>query len=375
MSYLRRLLARLGGVLIAPRETLRAIAAGQGGDPLEGFLLFVFVQLCITGRVLYRNLMLSGEAPEISLKRAWGAVWSLSKNDLMLLAVVATALVLLGRFGPSRRSSRAMAAVAGYLVVPVLLLKIIGATTMWLGHDQWWLPHHPIDSYVVFVNRQLDWVRFLTKCGVAYGWSAILLVDLVIGVLKGDAPAPREPPFARFAAGVAVAGALLLAGVGSAADVAAQAEKLRPTLPGDPIPEVKLSWLSNKATGGKKHFDPTAYRGQVLLLDFWASWCKPCRRSMPEYSALYEELKDEGLQVVGINREPYDRKTARVAYNDLDVSFPSAVDVRGFGERLGLTSLPTAYLVDRQGVLRYLHLGYTDPAKVRAEVEELLAAR
>lgn len=375
MSYLARLVRRLGGVIAAPRRTLGAIAAGQGGGPMEGLLLFVWVQLWISGRVLYRNLMLSSEAPGISFKRAWSAVWALSRNDLMILAAVASALILLRRFGPSRGSARAAAAVAAYLMVPVLLLKIAGAVTMWSGVDQWWLPHHPIDSYVVIVNRQIDWTRVIVKCVVAYGWPALLLLDLVIGILKRRpiASVATTPGFAPVAVGGGVAALCVLLSVGSLADIASQVERLKPTLPGDTLPAAKLAWLSNKGTDGSKRFEPAAYRGQVLLLDFWASWCRPCRRSMPEYSALYEDLRADGLRVVGVNREPYDRKKARTAYDDLAVSFPSALDQARFGEKLGLTSLPTAYLVDRAGVLRHLHLGYTDPAVVRAEVEALLA--
>jgi thiol-disulfide isomerase/thioredoxin len=177
----------------------------------------------------------------------------------------------------------------------------------------------------------------------------------------------------RLIAGGVVVALCALVAVGSAADIASQAERLRPALPGDRLPDTKLPWLDRAHTGEAKDFKPADYAGKVLLLDFWASWCKPCRKAMPELSALQHELGEAGLVIIGINREPYARKTARTAYRDLAPSFPSAIDGRGYGEKLGLTSLPTSYIVDRKGVLRHLHLGYTDPATVRREVEVLLA--
>jgi thiol-disulfide isomerase/thioredoxin len=383
VGYLSRLLRRYGGMITAPRQTLRAIGAGQGGDPLEGVLLFVWVQLWIAGRVLYRNLMLSSEAPEVSFRRSYEAVWNLSRNDVMLFFVVAFALVVLGRVGArfapfERRSARAMAAVAGYLLLPVVALKVAGGVTMWLGADQWWLPHHPIDSYVVVVDRRIDWTRFALKCVVAYGPSALLLLDFVLATLRGRAPPERDEPARApsgraLVAGGAVVALCVLTAAGSSADIAAQAERLRPALPGDPLPDTKLPWLDPAHTQGAKSFTPKSYEGKVLLLDFWASWCKPCRKAMPELSALQKELGEQGLVVVGVNREPYARKKGRTAYRDLAPDFPSALDTRGYGEKLGLTSLPTSYIIDKKGVLRHLHLGYTEPETVRAEVEALLA--
>ena len=67
------------------------------------------------------------------------------------------------------------------------------------------------------------------------------------------------------------------------------------------------------------------------------------------------------------------REDARAAWKALAPSFDSVVDSKGLGERVGLTSLPSSYIVDKSGTIRHLHLGYTDPAKLKAEVEALLA--
>jgi thiol-disulfide isomerase/thioredoxin len=368
------LLSRWGGFWIAPRSTLARIAAGQGGTPLEAIVPFVVVQLLLAARVLYRTLSLSGEAPRIAFRRAGDALWMLTRNDVLLWVFVVAVLIALGRFvATPRRSARSMAAAASYLLLPVLLLQAIGGITMWTGFDQWWLPHHPVDSYVVIVKNRVDWTRFLLKCAVAYGPSALLLVDLVVGVFRGRevAQEPPRPTGSRFA-GFAFVSGLLLLGLGAGADVVAQAERLRPALPGDELPEESLPWLDGTPEGQKRAFRPKDYRGKVLILDFWASWCTPCRRSMPELVELQKELGPRGLQVIGVNRERFNRPQARQALRDIAPEMWSVVDTRGYGERLGLQSLPTSYVVDREGVLRHLHLGYTDLAKVRAEVEALL---
>ncbi|MFZ9887268.1 MAG: TlpA disulfide reductase family protein [Myxococcota bacterium] len=356
-------LTRLGSMWFEPRVVLRAHAAGQTRGPLEAVLIYVVVQLCIAGRLLYRHLSLASEAPDVVRRRITETLWSLSGTDVSLFFCVLVALLLLGRvLRRVRTSSRGLAAAAGYLLLPLALLKAIGITTLWLGIDQWWLPHHPIDSHVVFLKGELVVGRFVTKLLVSYGLPALLLLALV-----------KETEVGWLSPALGAVSVALLSSLcfGSVADVMVQRATLRPTLPGDVMPSLRLPWLSPPKSAGR-FFELNELSGKVVILDFWASWCVPCRRSMPELQRLQDELGPQGLAVIGINREPYDQAAATEALRELGLSFPSALDNRGYGERLGLTSLPSTYVVDRQGILRHLHLGYVDAATVRQEAEVLL---
>lgn len=369
------LLTRLGRMWTAPRLALRAHAAGQTRGPLEAIAIYVVVQLCIAARLLYRHLSLVQEAPDVVRRRVTETLWSLSGTDVSLCVCAFIALFLLSRvLRRARLSARGLAAVAGYLLLPLALLKAIGAATLWLGGDQWWLPHHPVDSHVVFAKGELVVGRFVTKLLVSYGFSALLLGDLVIALLRGKQQRVADTGGWLAPSLGAVSVALLSAlCCGSVADVLVQRASLRPILPGDEMPSLRLPWLAPPSSGAR-FFELDEHRGEVVVLDFWASWCVPCRRSMPELQRLHEDLAVRGLTVIGINREPYDRQAATAALEELRVGFPSALDNRGYGERLGLTSLPSTYVVDRQGVLRHLHLGYVDPGDLRGEIEALLGA-
>lgn len=117
------------------------------------------------------------------------------------------------------------------------------------------------------------------------------------------------------------------------------------------------------------------FDGRVLLVNFWATWCEPCRREMPMLDALHEELADDGLAIVGIALDDVAR--ARAFADGLGIDYTILVgagDVlaagAAWGNRAGL--LPYTVLVDRQGVVRWTHLGELEREPLRTRVEALL---
>ena len=98
-------------------------------------------------------------------------------------------------------------------------------------------------------------------------------------------------------------------------------------------------------------------RGQPVVLNFWASWCGPCRAEMPELQRLSDRLGPAGLVVLGVNQG--ETAAAVADYRaELAVDFPTLLDQRlGASREYGVNSLPTTFFIDREGVIRRLFIG------------------
>ncbi len=111
------------------------------------------------------------------------------------------------------------------------------------------------------------------------------------------------------------------------------------------------------------------HRGQVVLLDFWATWCPPCRVAIPQLVALQEKYRADGLRVIGLSLDPdpaeltafLDRQTLNYPVARLDEATRHA-----YG---GIPSIPYAYLVDRQGQIRHRYMGYSPDIKKQMETD------
>ena len=116
------------------------------------------------------------------------------------------------------------------------------------------------------------------------------------------------------------------------------------------------------------------FLGKVMYVDVWASWCVPCRKSMPHAQMLSDQYTDRGLAVIGINQDT-DMVAAYKFLNLLDISFRQLGDPKGeFMITQEIEALPTVLIFDRSGVLRHRYVGYTeaDRATIDAEVMRLL---
>lgn len=115
-------------------------------------------------------------------------------------------------------------------------------------------------------------------------------------------------------------------------------------------------------------------RGQVVLVDFWATWCGPCLVEMPVLQELYEDFEGRGVQIVAIST---DVTPARVPafVERFGLSFPVLLGGLSVQAAYRVTALPTLFVVDQQGVIRHVHVGYTPGAEAELieEVELLLA--
>jgi len=118
------------------------------------------------------------------------------------------------------------------------------------------------------------------------------------------------------------------------------------------------------------------YNGRVVIVDFWASWCKPCRQSMPWLDELSTRYAGHGLVVVGINVDA-ERADAEKFLRDVPVTFEVFFDPAGsLAQRFKVPGMPATYIFDREGVLAESHLGFKQAQRstFEARVRELLAS-
>ena len=138
--------------------------------------------------------------------------------------------------------------------------------------------------------------------------------------------------------------------------------------PGTDLPSLSASGLEGKVP---------SIAGKVVVLDFFASWCVPCKQSMPALEAMHKELKAKGLVVIGVS---VDEKAEDMAgfLKKTPVTFST---VRDAGKKLvaaaNVATMPTTVIVDRKGKIQHIHSGFRkgDDAKLRAVIEKLLAEK
>ncbi|MDR1374449.1 MAG: TlpA family protein disulfide reductase [Treponema sp.] len=94
----------------------------------------------------------------------------------------------------------------------------------------------------------------------------------------------------------------------------------------------------------------TELKGKVVFLNFWATWCGPCRAEMPSMEVLYRRYRDQGLEILAINVQE-DRETAAAFMDRFRLSFPAALDNGGVSRRYGIAAFPTTYIIDREGLI------------------------
>jgi cytochrome c biogenesis protein CcmG, thiol:disulfide interchange protein DsbE len=114
-------------------------------------------------------------------------------------------------------------------------------------------------------------------------------------------------------------------------------------------------------------------RGQVVVVNFWATWCGPCRLEMPSLQSLHEDRADDGVVVVGLSTDVGSVDPIREWVEERDITFPIARATndhrRAFG---GIRGIPTTFLIDRTGVVRHRVVGYFTPPALRVAVGRLV---
>lgn len=139
---------------------------------------------------------------------------------------------------------------------------------------------------------------------------------------------------------------------------------------GENAPNCNLSGFLNDS-----NIEIESYQGDVLYVDFWASWCPPCAKSFPFLNGLDQEFAPQGLRVLGVNldEKPED---AREFLRNYPADFDVLADRSGScAVKFAVRGMPSSYLIDRKGVIRHIHLGFraADADPLKTMVQSLLA--
>jgi cytochrome c biogenesis protein CcmG, thiol:disulfide interchange protein DsbE len=148
-----------------------------------------------------------------------------------------------------------------------------------------------------------------------------------------------------------------------------------PLTDGDALRSKPLELTLPQYPGGQP-FNLQSQRGNVVLLDVWATWCEPCRDALPTYEQLAKEYGAKGLKIYAINVDS-DVKQIAPFLQETKVTLPILHDADAqFAEhQLRVKMMPTSFLIDRKGLIRHVHEGFAEEflAQYQQEIEALLA--
>jgi thiol-disulfide isomerase/thioredoxin len=134
-----------------------------------------------------------------------------------------------------------------------------------------------------------------------------------------------------------------------------------------PAPDWELADLSGKPVKFSN------FRGHVLIVDFWATWCVPCRIEIPRFVELQKQYGNKGLTVVGVSLDEQGPEVVKKFVKQFRVSYPIVIGnqkvVEAYG---GVDVIPTTFVIDRQGHIVSRHIGYDDKAVFEKEIQSLL---
>lgn len=141
---------------------------------------------------------------------------------------------------------------------------------------------------------------------------------------------------------------------------------------GQPAPQFTLPSLKSDTPTSLKQF-----AGKVVYLDFWASWCAPCKKSFPALNTLHQKLKSQGFEVVAVNLDE-DKVAADKFLQDVPVDFTVLRDAKGeLSDQYVVETMPTSFIIDKNGVVQKIHHGFNsdDIKEIEAKITELLAKK
>lgn len=176
------------------------------------------------------------------------------------------------------------------------------------------------------------------------------------------------------------AGLLFMAGCSSNSNKPSFAARNNSGLPHDPLSArliassapVKTKDFKTELLNGKT-FHLYEHRGEIVILNIWATWCPPCVEEMPYLVDIYEKYKDEGLVILGVSIDKQGRSVVVPFVEKYNVTYPVTIDdgtiIKKYGPTLGI---PTTYIIGEKGYLRYFATGALTKEELKPRIEKLL---
>lgn len=133
-------------------------------------------------------------------------------------------------------------------------------------------------------------------------------------------------------------------------------------------PDIQVTTLKGNT------FNMEQEEGKVILVDFWATWCKPCISSIPHLNKLYNKYKDQGFTIVGISLDQRKgRKQVKKVAEKLDIQYPVVMGTKKMARKFGrITAIPTAFIIDKSGCIREKTRGYKKASYYEKKISSLL---
>jgi peroxiredoxin len=111
------------------------------------------------------------------------------------------------------------------------------------------------------------------------------------------------------------------------------------------------------------------FKGKVVILDFWATWCPPCRQEIPGFVTLQRKYQDKGLVIIGVSLDKQGPSVVKPFMRELGMNYRVVMgDEKIVSDYGGIEAIPTTFIIDRQGKVVTVHQGFTDNATFEAEI-------
>jgi peroxiredoxin len=161
----------------------------------------------------------------------------------------------------------------------------------------------------------------------------------------------------------------LLAGIAYAEDSAGVRAALQSAGDRKPAPEFSLR------DGAGKTLNLKRYRGKVVLLDFWATWCHGCKEEIPWFAEFQRRYAKSGLRVIGVSMDDNGWKSVKPFVASAKIPYSIVIGNETMGKTYGIEEMPDAFLIDRQGRIAAVYVGLADRQDVEKNIQAILGRR